>query len=127
MFGIEQLILHGIGDYLTQTNKMANEKAKSLTWAYIHSLVYSLPFFLLTQSVYAFLTIQISHMLIDHYRLARYVVFAKNWITEPHLKWADCNQTGYPNSMPGYLSTWLLIIADNVIHLSLNYMALRWL
>lgn len=124
---MEQLLLHLIGDYITQTDKMANMKTKSMWWAYVHSLVYSLPFFLLTQSVYAFLMIQISHMLIDHYRLARYVVFFKNWVTDWSLKWNECNKTGYPNNTPDWLAVWLLIIADNTMHITINYLSIKYL
>jgi hypothetical protein len=35
--------------------------------------------------------------------------------------------TGYPPTTPIWLSTWLLIVADNTLHLAINYAALRWL
>lgn len=123
---MEQILLHLIGDYVTQTNKMAMLKTSSWLWAGLHGLVYSLPF-LMIGSVSAVLVIGLTHVLIDHYRLARFVVFAKNWITEPHLKWSDCSRTGYPNATPDWMAVWLLIIADNVMHLAINYSALKWL
>lgn len=123
---MEQLILHAIGDYITQTNKMASKKTVSWLWALIHAFVYSLPF-LLISSVDAVLVIGVTHAVIDRYRVARYVVFAKNWITEPSLKWDDCSKTGYPSSSPDWLAVWLLIIADNVMHVMINYVALRFL
>jgi amino acid transporter len=60
-------------------------------------------------------------------RLARFVVFAKNWTTQPSLQWADCSATGYHKDTPPWLAVWLLIVADNAMHLAINYGALRWL
>lgn len=123
---IEQLLLHVVGDYITQTNKMASKKITSWLWALTHATVYSLPF-LLIGSIDAVLVIGVTHAVIDRYRLARYVVFAKNWITETSLKWGDCSKTGYPSSLPDWLAVWLLIIADNVMHVAINYASLRFL
>jgi hypothetical protein len=124
---MEQLLLHLIGDYITQSDWMAREKTKQKRAAFVHAMVYSLPFVLLTDSVWALWIIAFTHYLIDHYRLARYVVFAKNWMTDRSLKWADCAATGYPKDAPPWLAFWLLIIADNTLHLCINYAALRWL
>ena len=124
---MEQLLLHMVGDYITQTDWMATEKTKRSTAALAHAFVYSLPFFLLTSSDAAFYVIFISHFLIDRYRLARFVVFAKNWTTNRSLRWADCSTTGYHKDTPPWLAFWLLIIADNTLHLCINYGALRWL
>jgi len=65
-----------------------------------------------------------THALIDRYRLARFVVFAKNWTTQPSLQWDDCSATGYHKDTPPWLAFWLLIIADNTMHLMINYAAL---
>jgi hypothetical protein len=124
---MEQLLLHLLGDYILQTNWMATEKTKRNVAAGAHALVYGIPFMLLGPSKAAFLTIVMTHYFIDRYRLARYVVFAKNWITEPSIKWSQCSATGYGNDVPLWLSLWLLIIADNTLHLCINYAALRWL
>lgn len=124
---MEQLLLHLWGDYLTQTDWMANAKRKQLWPALVHALVYGLPFMLLTQHVAALLTITLTHLVIDWLGLARYVVFAKNWLTDQSLTWADCQATGYPSARPAWLSVWLTIIADNTLHLTVNYIALRWL
>lgn len=124
----EQLLLHLFGDYITQTDWMANNKTKSWVAAWIHGWVYSLPFyFWLDISFEAYLVLFISHVWIDHFRAARYVVFAKNWITNWDLKWRDCNRTGYPNTMPEWLSVWLLIITDNALHLGINYLSIKYL
>ena len=124
---MEQILLHLLGDYITQTDWMANEKTKKAWAAFCHATVYSLPFLLLTRSLPALFAIWGSHLIIDRYRLARYVVFAKNWTTNQSLTWADCQGTGYPSQTPPWLAVWLMIIADNTLHLCINYAALRWL
>lgn len=124
---MEQLILHLIGDYITQTDWMAKNKGKSTIPAAVHAGVYSLPFLLLMPSLAAIVVILITHFLIDRFRLARFVVYGKNWITNPSLRWADASATGYHKDDPAWLSVWLLIVADNTIHLTINYAALRWL
>jgi Protein of unknown function (DUF3307) len=123
-----QLILHLIGDYVTQSDWMANEKTKRIEVAFVHASVYMLPFLLILKpSAVAFSGMWMSHMLIDRFRLARYIVFAKNFLGSPWPKWEDCKATGYPSERPVWLTVWLLIIADNTIHLAINYAALRWL
>jgi hypothetical protein len=121
-----QLILHLIGDYVSQSNWMALNKAKNSFAALCHATAYSLPF-LLIGNLRAVLVIWATHFLIDRFRLARYVVFAKNYLGWPWPQWADCHATGYPSGTPAWLAVWLLIAADNTIHLAINYSALRWL
>ena len=150
-----QLILHLIGDYLMQSDWMAQNKTKAFWPAYVHATVYALPFLMLPAAWHhhelPFVVILLTHFLIDRYRLARYVVWAKNllgptvlWDCEVYDKgritadkvwhgWARtppfyvCKATGYPPSRPDWLAVWLLIIADNTLHLAINYAALRWL
>ena len=123
---MEQILLHLIGDYITQTEWMANNKIKRHAPAAIHAVVYSIPFLMLTQSSLAILVIAVSHFFIDRYRLARYVIFAKNWITNRKTRWCDCLKTGYAKDTPDWLAFWLMIIADNTIHMTINYIAIRW-
>ena len=105
---------------------MATEKTKKTYAAFCHATVYAIPFLLIASPIAVFI-IWITHLLIDRYRLARYVVFAKNWVTNTKLTWSDCQATGYPSQTPIWLSVWLLIIADNTLHLTINYLAIRWL
>lgn len=195
-----QLLAHLFGDYILQSDWMAQNKTKRSWPALVHALLYSLCFVPLCwhpdtyhgyESIrvmlngiwtsvdawnfsttwanrfhsWAWLVIFGTHFLIDRYRLARYVVWAKNWLGPwsrmetvgeavermkasgemprpvilPSQKidivprricfiapLSDC-PTGYPPSTPIWLSTWLLIIADNTLHLAINYAALRWL
>ena len=122
-----QILLHLIGDYITQTDWMAKNKTKSHAAAGAHAVVYALPFLILSPSATAFAVILGTHFLIDRYRLARLVVFAKNWTTNRKLAWADCSATGYHKDDPAWLTVWLLIAADNTLHLVINYAALRFL
>jgi hypothetical protein len=124
---MEQLLLHLFGDYVTQTDWMAKNKTANIWIAALHSAVYSLPFILIAPSFLAILVIFSSHVLIDRFRLARFIVYAKNKVTDPSLRWADACNTGYHKDTPIWLATWLLIIVDNTLHLSINYASLRWL
>lgn len=124
---MEQILLHLLGDYVTQTDWMARTKTQKLLAAFIHATVYTIPFLLLTKSPVAIFVIWFTHILIDHFRLARFVVFAKNWITDTSLKWVDCSVTGYHKDVPPWLSFWLLIIVDNFLHLAINYISIKWL
>jgi Protein of unknown function (DUF3307) len=124
---MEQLLLHLIGDYVTQTDWMARTKMHANAAAASHAAVYALPFLLLSPSAAAIVAIAVSHFLIDRYRLARHVAFAKNKITDWRLKWADCSATGFPPGMPAEKAFWLMIVIDNTMHLAINYAALRWL
>jgi hypothetical protein len=124
---MEQLLLHLFGDYLTQSDWMATNKTKRTSVAVLHAVVYSVPFLLLEPSVSAWFVIFITHAVIDRFRLARFVVFAKNWIAQPSLRWSDCCATGYHKDLPHWLAVWLMIVADNILHLIINFAALRWL
>jgi len=124
---MEQLLLHLIGDYVIQTDWMARNKTGNIFIAAIHAGVYSLPFLLLSPSMRALVVIFGTHVIMDRYRLARYVVFAKNKVTDPGLKWEDACKTGYHKDTPPWLAVWLLIIVDNTMHLTINYSALHWL
>lgn len=144
---MEQLILHLIGDYILQSDWMATNKTKSVWPALVHALTYSLPFILLRPSFLAFAVIISTHFVIDHWRLARYVVWAKNFIApsseiieryeenegdweyefQDKYSWRNCSATGYPSETPQFLAVWLLIIADNTLHLAINYLSLRFL
>ena len=124
-----QLILHLIGDYLLQSDWMALNKTKCSKAAAAHAITYSLPFLILSPSLEAFAVICITHFLIDRFRLARYVVFAKSRLSPKKYwhKWEDCKETGYHKEVPQWLSLWLLVACDNTIHLLINYLALEYL
>lgn len=141
-----QLILHLLGDYVLQSDWMAQNKTKSTWAAFCHATVYSLPFAFIA-SLNAWLVIWITHLLIDRFRLARYVVYAKNflaprstdlgvthsaagsthqWLDWWH-PWAECSATGYHKDTPPFLAVWLLIACDNTLHLAINAASIAWL
>lgn len=127
---VAQLIAHAIGDYLLQSGWMAVGKVKSLVPATVHGLVYSLPFVVLFQpSLAAWLVIVVTHIIIDRWRLAKHVSWAKNWLAPVRPKsWKDCKEhNGYDPATPEHTSFWLMIITDNLLHILINGAALYFL
>lgn len=124
-----QLMAHMVGDYLLQSDWMAQNKTNAAFPAIAHAVTYSIPFLFFEPSAMAIAFIIGTHYLIDRYRLARYVVYAKNRLSPPSewLRWNDCKTTGYASDRPLWLSVWLLIIADNILHVLLNAIALSYL
>jgi hypothetical protein len=127
MITADQLLIHALGDYVLQTNWMANEKTKRSVAALAHVVVYTLPFLALTQSWAALAVILGTHFVIDRWRLARFVVFAKNWIGGERRPWSECSGTGYHRDLPPFMAVWLMIIADNVLHVTINGLAIAYL
>jgi Protein of unknown function (DUF3307) len=123
---MEQLILHLVGDFVTQSDWMATNKTRRSWPAFCHAVVYSLPFLLIGSSA-AVSVIFVTHFFIDRYRLIRYLIWAKNQLSPQRHPWAECSVTGFHQSTPEWLATWLMIISDATIHLICNYCSLRWL
>lgn len=121
MFTADQLVAHAVGDYILQSDWMADNKTKSHVAAALHAVTYTLPFLLITINAAALLAVCGTHFLIDRYRLARFVVWVKNG------PWKPITATGYPDSKPDFLSIWLLIIADNILHVICNAVAIAYL
>ena len=122
MFTADQLVAHAVGDYLLQTDWMANNKMHSHVAAGVHARTYALPFLLLRPSLVALAVIIGTHFLIDRYRLARYVSWAKNQIGP--LADRSLTATGFPAASPPWLAAWLLTIEDNILHVLINGFAL---
>lgn len=129
MITADQLVLHAVGDYLLQSDWMATTKTSKSSAALAHVVTYTLPFLLVTQSWKALAVILGTHFIIDRWRLARYVVWAKNWMGPPgsNKSWEECKGTGYKPEAPPWLATWLMIIADNIGHVICNGLALQYL
>jgi len=127
MITADQLLAHAVGDYIIQSDWMATEKTKKSIAAAVHALTYTLPFLFLTTQALALAVICGTHFVIDRWRLARYVCWAKNWPWPGRQPWAQCTKTGYPDDRPPWLSTWLLIFADNIMHVIINGLALGYL
>ena len=159
------LIAHGWGDYILQSDYMANEKTAHWSPAIQHGLVYAVPFLPILWTsgapawalAVAMAVIAGTHIPIDHWRLARYVIWAKNQIAprsdyagqfpggwrhpwDSHVSGTGYHvETGafapgkewdyircYTQSKPAWMSTWLMFIADNTIHVTINTAALWW-
>lgn len=120
----DQILAHLVGDYILQSHWMATEKTKNIWAAAIHAAVYTLPFLLLTTDWLAIQFIYWTHLAVDHYRLARYVIWFKNGYA---FRGDEVTATGYRDDVPAWLSVWLLIVADNTLHIILNGIALKWL
>src|SRR5699024_7872653 len=102
---------------------------KTSRWwpALAHGAVYTLPFVLITQSWLALLVIGGTHAVIDRYRLAKYLVWARDKIApRGHRGTSHVGTTGNDDA-PVWLATWLMIIADNTVHLVINVAAVYWL
>ncbi len=65
---------------------------------------------------------------IDRWRASRYIVWLKNFIAPPgtNRPWAECVTTGYPPDRPAWLTVWLLIVIDNLLHVLCNGLALSF-
>lgn len=127
MITADQLLAHAVGDYVLQSDWMANNKTKRTVAALAHVATYALPFLFLLPSLTALAVIVGTHFVIDRWRLARYVCWAKNRLLGTTPPWSECTATGYPPDRPPWMAVWLLIIADNVMHVAINGLALRYL
>lgn len=134
MITATQLVLHGIGDYMLQSDWMASEKVKRWWPTLAHVIVYTLPFLLLTQRWEALAIIAGTHAAIDHWRLAKYVCYAKNFLAPRQTvvtvwwhPWRECNTNGYHKDKPKHITDWLLIFTDNLMHVIINGVTLHYL
>jgi hypothetical protein len=128
----DQVVAHLVGDYILQSDWMALEKTKRSIPAIVHAVAYSLPFLFFRPSLLAWLVIVLTHFIIDRWRLARFVVYAKNFIAPwgyrpSRAPWSEYAATGYHESRPRWMAVWLMIIADNTMHLLCNGIALKCL
>lgn len=114
---MDQLICHLIGDYVLQTDWMARKKLEKLHAAVIHAFVYAIPFTLITGFSRALLVIFITHVIIDRYRVAAFIMKLKHW------SWKHRNDG---NSTPPEIRTMLIIVIDNTMHLAINYLAIKY-
>jgi hypothetical protein len=124
--GLGILLAHLVGDYLLQTHHQAVEKVNRWGPALAHAATYTLAYAFVTQSWLALLVIGGTHAVIDRYRLAKHVVWLKNQCA-PKAYRPGHTATGYPEDTPPWLAVWLLIAADNVLHLLINTAAVAWL
>lgn len=119
-----EFLAHAVGDYVVQSDWMANEKTRRSGPAAAHAVSYAACFLPLTRSPYALAVIGGSHFVIDRWRLARHVCWAKNQLA-PAASRPGHTSTGYGADRPDWLAVWLMIIADNTMHLLINRWTLR--
>ena len=116
-----QLLLHLFGDFITQNNWMAENKAKMTREGWLaclaHCVFYSIPFVIIAGPA-AMFTIFSTHFLIDKFKLAKYVCRIKNWCF---------TDTGYSETTPAWLATALVMIVDNFMHITINFLAIKYL
>jgi hypothetical protein len=124
-----QLVAHAIGDYVLQSDWMAQEKTSRHLPAAAHALTYGLPFLVFRPSLAAFAVIVGTHFIIDRWRLARHLVYAKNQAAPARHRypWSEAQPTGYHESRAPWMTVWLMIVADNVAHVLINGAALAYL
>lgn len=125
-----QLLCHILGDYFLQSSWMANNKTKRWLPAHVHACVYFLPFLLIFHpSFLATLLMVGTHIVIDRYRLSRFVSYANHFLSPPSewKPWSECSITGYHKDTPPFVATWLMIIVDNGMHLTINALSLAYL
>lgn len=125
----DQLAVHALGDYVLQSDWMANTKTKKSMAAVAHVVTYTLPWLVLTTSWKALAFIAVTHFVIDRWRIARYICWVKNFIGPKgsNAPWSECEGTGYHKDRPAWLSVWLMIITDNLMHVVCNAFALQYL
>lgn len=135
MIALYIVLAHLIGDYLIQSHWMATKKTEQWIPAIAHGITYTIPyaapmlFGWVDLSVPALVVIGGTHIVIDRFRLARHFVWFKNQLAPKasRFAWASAKGTGYPADTPPWLAVWLMIIADNTLHLLINTAALIWL
>lgn len=116
-----QLILHGWGDFILQNHWMATKKVEDTAEGWlaclVHVIFYHLPFWIvLNPSVDAITVMMGSHFMIDKFRLAKYVQMLRNWYFK-----------GTGTKAPDWLGVWLMFITDNILHITINYLSLKYL
>jgi hypothetical protein len=117
--GTRLALAHLLGDYVLQTHHQATRKTEAWGPALAHAATYTAAHLLVTRSPWRLAIIGGTHAVIDRYRLARHVVWAKNQLAPAAYRPLH-TATGYPEDAPPWLAVWLLIAADNTIHLSIN-------
>lgn len=125
---MSELLSHAFGDYVIQSDWMATEKTRRHGPAAAHALTYAACFLPVTRDWRALAVIGGTHFAIDRWRLARYVCWAKNQAAPETYRypWRDGKATGYDVlTKPDWMAVWLMIVADNTLHVTINRWALR--
>ena len=145
------LLCHFSGDYIFQTDWMAMNKSKKTFNCLVHCLIYTACFTVLTLSWKALLFIGVTHFILDRWPviIKRMIWFKNHFPTMKYPPYVYCNTTGYYDDSPYntrnpekergepfygtwgkprhfFITIWLYIISDNVLHLICNLIAFLW-
>lgn len=123
----DQIIAHFVGDYILQSDWMVREKGQRWLAALVHVIFYTLPFLFLTTNPVTLAVIAGTHLVIDRYRLARHLIWIKNYPWPGSKPWSECTATGFSEDVPKYIAAWLLIIVDNTVHMLINGAAISYI
>jgi hypothetical protein len=142
------LLCHFVPDYLLQTDWMAMNKSKKSWNCLVHCLIYTVCFLLLTTSWKALLFIGVTHFILDRFHIIlKKLIYWKNCFpVGPVAPWRMCDSTGFYDDSPYntykqnkhtdkkygkprhfFITMWLYIIHDNILHLICNLIALTLL
>lgn len=121
---MEQLIAHLVGDYILQNHWMATQKTSRWFAALTHAIFYTIPFVVLFGGSWALIPICLTHAVIDRYRLIR--LWLNFWgVGCSGSLWTFFGAPEIEAPLP-FLSVWLMIIADNTLHLAINALSLKY-
>jgi hypothetical protein len=121
-----EFLAHMMGDYVLQTDWMATEKLSRHDAAAAHAVTYTACFLPVTRNWRALAVIGGTHFVIDRWRLAKYVAWAKNQAAPARYRFPQ-TPTGYSPDKPDWMAVWLMILTDNTCHLLINRWALtKW-
>lgn len=134
---MEQLLIHLFSDYWLQNDWMALNKKKHFWIALVHSIIYTIPFLLLTHSLLTLSVICITHTIIDRTNIVMKLNQLKNWdFRQDNYAFLDSQiqlgeimtpvKDGY-YGRPFAIRVWLIIIQDNILHLIINYLSIKYL
>ena len=141
------LLCHFVGDFLLQTDWMAMNKGKKTLNCLVHVLIYTACFTVLTLSWKALLFIAVTHFTFDRFPIIiKKLIYWKNHFpTGKYPSFSHCSTTGYYDDSPYnkpetdltlserkafgeprhfFITVWLYIVTDNVLHLICNLIAL---
>ena len=143
------LLCHFVGDFWLQTDWMAMNKGRKSWNCLVHVLIYTSCFLLLTTSWKALLFIGVTHFIFDrwHVILKRMIWWRNHFPTGKYPPFRLCNTTGYYDDSPYnsytplnkfvikrygqprlfFITMWLYIVQDNLLHLICNLIALTLL
>lgn len=97
------------------------------TPAVTHGVKYAAAFLPLTRSPKALAVICGTHIVLDHFRWAKHVNFARNQFAPKAYRATNLENAGSPEEVPKGLAMALMFITDNTIHMLINEWALdRW-